>query len=72
MNPARRVAGRIKWVNSSKALKAGDASVLSVQSILARMFIGIIAIHAGTCQCGEAISCSGSLEPDPRMQQGWR
>lgn len=27
MNPARRVAGRVKWVNSSKALKAGDASV---------------------------------------------
>ena len=27
MNPARRVAGRVKWVNSSEALKAGDASV---------------------------------------------
>ena len=50
MNPARRVAGKTKWVNSSKALKAGDTSVLSVQSILARMFISIITIHAGTCQ----------------------
>lgn len=50
MNPAWSVAGRIKWVNSSKALKAGDASVLSVQSILARMLISIIMIHASTCQ----------------------
>ena len=50
MNPAQRITGRIKWVNSWKALKAGDASMVSTQSILARMFVSIITIHADIWQ----------------------
>lgn len=77
MNPARRITGRMKWVNSCKALKAGDARMVSTQSILARMFVSIHHdsrrhLAKGVEKPSSALGLRSQTQLHPGIQQGWR